>query len=329
MVAYDDVVSVKKLSTEDVKDVYDISVPNNDMFFANSVLVHNTDSIFLYIDPVLRAVLGEDYDSTTDEEKIDLTLKIVKKCADYVNEYVIKELLRYHNTPSDDSIASKYDFNFKEELVIKRALFGDVKKKYAIWQVLKEGKNIDKLAVTGFEVVRSDYPRFSREIMQDLLEAIIKKGELRTQLINRIDDYVTRYKKLLNSGSTDAGIPCVWNNRNYKVVPRHVKGMWVYNACYGPVFQPGDKGYRFELNMINTSRLSDDAKEKLQEFQTNHNKGKLVKFITIPAYKTLDTRYFEPNTNKMLDYAVYDRVDHLVDIFGINVKNTDIVTWDI
>jgi len=254
-------------------------------------------------------------------------LNVVKKCADYVNEYVIKEMLRYHNTPADDSIANKYDFNFKEELVIKRALFGDVKKKYAIWQVQKEGKNIDKLAVTGFEVVRSDYPRFSREIMSDLLDAIIKKGELRTQLIDRIDDYVTRYKKLLKSGHTDAGIPCVWNNREYKKIPRHVKGMWVYNACFGPVFQPGDKGYRFELNKLYINKFSSEVNERLTEFQTKHNKGKLIQYITIPAYHVLDTKLFEPNVDKMLDYAVYDRVDQLVDIFGINVKNTGLMTW--
>lgn len=308
--------------------VYDLAVPKYHTFFSNDILVHNTDSIFLYIDPVLKAVLGDDYDVTSNEEKVELVLKIVRKAAVYVNEYVIKRMLECHNTPSEKSQANKYDFNFKEELVIKRGLFMDTKKKYAIWAINKEGQPTDKLTVKGMEIVRSDYPRFSRDMMQDIVEKILRQGLKKTSLIKEVDSYIEKYKTLLLKGSTDAGIPCVWNAREYVKDPRPVKGMQVYNALTGKTrFKPGDKGYRFELERILINRLDDQTRTRLDALIKNGMFKKKIDTIVIPANSELDTKICVVEMDKMLDYAIYNRLQHILDLFGVNVRQTGMVTW--
>ena len=306
--------------------VYDLSIPETHMFFANDILVHNTDSIFLHLDPVLRAVLNEEYEVTSDDEKVEIVLRIIKRVAEFINKYAIKQMLSLHNTPSDKSLASIYDFRFKEELVIKRSIFLDAKKKYAIWAIQKEKEKVDKLSVTGMEVVRSDYPRYTKTMMKDLLDKILKQNISKSKMLRVIDRYVDEYTKLLREGSTDSAIPCVWNVRTYKTEPIAVRGMAVYNAIYGNVFKPGDKGYRFKLDRILINKLSETQKRELNKLKDS-GVAKEFDFIVIPDHTVLDTDLLVPDITSMLEYAVYNRLEPILDLFNIDVKNTNNVGW--
>lgn len=306
--------------------VYDVCVPETNTYFANDILVHNTDSIFLHIDPVLRAVLGSEYDVTSDDEKIEIVLQIIRRAADFLNNHAIKQMLEIHNTPSTESLANLYDFRFKEELVIKRSLFLDTKKKYALWTIQKEKERIDKLSFVGLEIVRSDYPRYTKDMMKDLLDKILKQNINKAKMLRLIDQYVEEYKALLLSGSLDAGIPCVWNSREYKTEPIAVRGMMVYNAIYGNVFSAGDKGYRYKLNSIAINSLNKKQQEALYELQRS-GRAKEFNFIVVPDNTSLDTKLLVPDITGMLDYAVYDRLSPILDLFNIDVKNTYSVGW--
>lgn len=324
-VIIDEVESIQCIGSEP-EYVYDLSIPDNHKYFANDVLVHNTDSIFVHLDPVLRSVLGEDYDVTSDEEKVEIVLKIIKRVALFINTHAIKQMLQYHYTDSTTCSGNKYDFKFKEELIIKRSVFLDTKKKYAIWAIQKENKKIDEMNVVGMEVVRSDYPRFTRNMMSDVLDKILKQNISKAKMLNVIDRYIEDYKKLLATGGIDAAIPCVWNNRDYIKEPIAVRGMQTYNAVYGPIFKPGDKGYRFKLDRININKLDTEQKNNLNALKEN---GKVKEFdtIVIPNNTSLDTSIFVPNITDMLDFAIYNRLQDLLDLFNIDVKNTNDVGW--
>lgn len=322
----DTVMSVEDLGYSD-EYVYDLCVPNNNMFFANDILVHNTDSIFLHLDPVLRSILGDEYDVTSDDEKIELVMSIIKRTAHFINKHAIIQFLDLHNSPSDSTFANKFNFKFKEELVIKRAIFLDTKKKYAIWTIQKENKRVDKLSVTGMEVVRSDYPRYTKIIMKDLLDKILKQNISKGKMLGIIDKYVEDYKKLLKEGSIDAGIPCVWNNKEYKVEPIAVRGMAVYNAIYGNVFNPNDKGYRFKLDRIFLNKLNDTQKNNLNKLKEQGIIKKEYDFIVIPEGEKLDTELFLIDIDEMVDYSIYNRIDRILELFNIDVKNTSDVGW--
>ena len=55
--------------------------------------------------------------------------------------------------------------------------------------------------------------------------------------------------------------------RTYKTEPIAVRGMAVYNAIYGNVFKPGDKGYRFKLDRILINKLSETQKRELNKLK--------------------------------------------------------------
>lgn len=308
--------------------VYDVEVSKNHMFFANDILVHNTDSIFLYIDPVLKEIYKEKFDKISDDEKAMKTLEIVKKCSEYVNNYVIKELLKYHNTPSDKSKANKYDFSFKEELVVRRSLFLEAKKKYALWIINKEGKKTDKVSITGMEVVRSDFPRYTRNMMKDIIEKIIRFGYNNMQILNVVDEYIEDYKKELNKGDFKTGVPGVWGAREYKTLTKPIRGMKIYNILFGPTFFEGDKGYVFDIVKVNPTKI-DNYEQKFKKIKEEGLllKGNSIDVITIPIGQNLDTEIFYPNIDSMLEVAVYKRLEKLIEVFQIDIRNTNILTW--
>jgi DNA polymerase elongation subunit (family B) len=91
------------------------------------------------------------------------------------------------------------DFSFKEELIIKSGLFIDSKKKYAIWVKKKEGKPIDKIEVVGIEVVRSDYPQFSRTLLSELIHMILKDKASKAKISSFVVKKISEYKKILKA----------------------------------------------------------------------------------------------------------------------------------
>ena len=324
--------SIEVITPEEPIDVYDIEMPDDDhCFFANGILVHNTDSIFTKYGDALKAIYGKDYDEISDKEKIDKVIELNESVAQYINNVMIHELLNMHNTSPTESSAKKFNFNFKQELVIRRALFLEIKKKYAIWLVSKEGKPLDKISISGIEVVRSDYPQFSRDMLNDFIEHILKKGMSQEELVLKMSDYKMKYTNLLDTGSTYAAIPSSWNKENYSQdrLPRSVKSMLIYNAIYGPTFRVMDRGYRFDLEEIDINQFSSDIQNRLTELRQSGILGKDGKIdcITIPSGSTLDTSKFRVNKDKMIDFAVNDRISNFCTIFGVKVDDPDDIGW--
>lgn len=323
--------SIEVIEPTEALDVYDLELPVDHCFFANDILVHNTDSIFTKYGDALEAIYGKEYAEIPDKEKIDKVIELNESVAQYINNVMIHELLEMHNTSPTESSAKKFNFNFKQELVIRRALFLEIKKKYAIWLVSKEGKPLDKISVSGIEVVRSDYPQFSRDMLNDFIEHILKKGITKEELVMKMCDYKDKYNELLNTGSTEAAIPSSWNKENYAQdrLPRSVKSMLIYNAIYGPTFRVLDRGYRFDLEEINIHQFDLDTQNRLTDLIQSGKMGKEGKLdsITIPSGSSLDLSKFHIDHDKMVDFAVNQRIANFCTIFGINVEDPDDLGW--
>lgn len=321
--------SVRKLpkSNEGTNIVYDIVNPHCSNFIANGMLVHNTDSMFIHLDPVVKSILGSEYDSTSEENKVDMTEKTVKQISKYINGYVVKEYLKNHNTPSEDSIAKDLDFSFKEELIIKSGLFIDSKKKYAIWVKKKEGKPIDKIEVVGIEVVRSDYPQFSRTLLSELIHMILKDKASKAKISSFVVKKISEYKKILKAGSIDGGVPSIWNaGKDYKTLTPAVKGMLLYNSLTNtPSFSPGDKGYRFTINRVKTDQAGWDRIAKI--FKNNKSDMKDLNYIVIPENKTFPFDLADIDYDAMISFAIYQRMEKILEVAGVSATNTDQVSW--
>lgn len=323
--------SIEIITPEDEVDVYDIELPVDHCFYANDILVHNTDSIFTKYGDALEAIYGKDYTEVPDKEKIEKVIELNESVAQYINNVMIHELLRMHNTSPTESSAKKFNFNFKQELVIRRALFLEIKKKYAIWLVSKEGKPLDKISVSGIEVVRSDYPQFSRDMLQDFIEHILKRGISKEELVMKMCDYKDKYVEQLKTGTIYCAVPSSWNKENYANdrLPRSVKSMLVYNAIYGPTFRVLDRGYRFDIEEINIHQFDENVQRRLTELVQSGKMGKDGKLdcITIPTNGTLDLNKFNIDYNKMLEFAVDQRIANFCEIFGIKIEDPSDLGW--
>lgn len=321
--------SIEVIETNEPVDVYDFELPVDHSFFANDILVHNTDSIFTKYGDALRSIYGDEYDDVIDTDKINKVIELNESVAQYINNTMIPQLLDKHNTSATESSAKKFNFNFKQELVIRRALFLEAKKKYATWVISKEGKKTDYIDIKGLEIVRSDYPKFSRDMMKNVVDDIIKKGITKEDLIIMLSDYKDKYIDLLKTGSTDAAVPSSWNKENYASTPRAVKSMLIYNAIYGNTFKVLDRGYRFDLENINVSQFDDQVRRRLTDLVHSGRMGKDGKIdcITIPSGSTLDTSKFTIDYNKMVGFAIDDRLKNFCEIFGIRIEDPNAISW--
>jgi len=145
-----DLTKIKKIEIIKNKDyVYDLEVEVNHRFFANKILVHNTDSIFM----------GSNKKSLEEAEKQGEELK------DYINDFFKNYIKKEYNR---DSLL---DFEF-EKVFIKffmpklRHTEAGAKKRYA-GLVIKEGK--EKLEFTGLETIRSDWTPLAKKFQEELL----------------------------------------------------------------------------------------------------------------------------------------------------------------
>ena len=323
--------SVEVIEPDYETAVYDFELPVEHNFFANDILVHNTDSIFTKYGDALLSIYGKDYDNVSDTDKIKKVIELNESVAQYINNTMIPDLLARHNTSATESIAKKFNFNFKQELVIRRAVFLETKKKYATWIISKEGKHIDDIDVKGLEIVRSDFPKFSRNMMQQVVDKILKEGVSKEDLVIMLSDYKDQYMELLKTGSTDAAIPSSWNKENYANdrLPRSVKSMLVYNAIYGSTFRVMDRGYRFDLEDINISQFDDTTRKRLTDLVSSGKMGKEGKLdcITIPSGSVLDTSKFNIDYNKMVEFAIDDRLKNFCEIYGISIDDPDAISW--
>lgn len=150
---------VQKVEEIEYKDyVYDIEVEDYHTFFANGVLAHNTDSIFLLM----------------DDKKKEQALEFMKS---------------YNATLPETMELELEDFYISGVFVGKRgAEGGGAKKKYAL---LSES---GRIKIRGFELVRRDWSNISRETQRMVLDTILKEGS-KEKAIAIVKDVVKRLRE--------------------------------------------------------------------------------------------------------------------------------------
>jgi len=212
-----------------VKDqyVYDIETEDNHNFFANGVLVHN--SLYININNFILDNIknGDNWTLLSDEEKIKYVMEISKIIEDHVNDKTYNEtqLIDYNSQVKDLKIT------FEQEKIAKTALFIK-KKKYAVWCVNEEGISVDKISVTGLEVVRSDSSQIIREKLKNILEMIMKSKSDK-ELMDIIDKNKKELKDIYPEEiAANIGVngidKYIIDGKSIKGTPWHVKGVANY-----------------------------------------------------------------------------------------------------
>jgi DNA polymerase I len=136
--------------------VYDLTTETTHRFFANNILCHNTDSVF-----VSQIHNGQ--------EALEL------------EHYLNTELIKWSKEHG-----STVNFQLKAEKVFKTLMFKPKasnrtesgKKKYAGHLIWKEGEDLDELAYMGLELKRSDNSIATKQCLQEFLDCAILKNDV-------------------------------------------------------------------------------------------------------------------------------------------------------
>lgn len=188
--------------------VYDLSIEDNDpFFFANDVLVHNTDSCYfsaVSLKPIVEAD-GLEWNK-------DNVVKLYDTISDQVNETFPAFMERaFHTTRQNGAIIKA-----GRELIADRGLF-ITKKRYALNIYDKEGKRLDvndktgKIKAMGLDLKRADTPKYVQDFLMSVLEMTLN-GKGRAEIIESVKAFKN---EMANKDSWTKGSPKSVNKLTY------------------------------------------------------------------------------------------------------------------
>lgn len=202
------------------------------------VVIVDTDSVFLPALPLVRL----SYDGNDDLILVEKTLQVATEVQTVINKSFDKYAERFHN------IKTHY-WEFKQELIARRAFFGDAKKRYAMWIINKNGLEFDELDVKGLDMVRSSFPQTFRTFQKKLIEEILHDVPVK-ELNQKIKEYKEFFKtEPLSNIMLPTSVKELSKFKyGQKGTPVHVKSAQNYNKLLelfkvesSPKFEDGDK----------------------------------------------------------------------------------------
>jgi len=238
-----------------------------------------------------------------EEQIVDLIIKESKKLQDVLNNELLDEFIKLHNIPKDKS-----KFFAKQEIVAKRGYFLDVKKRYALRIVNKEGVPVESIEEKGLVTRRSDYPSFTKDRLKVIFNYILKEDKIPFGLIiKHIKDTELEMKSFIMKGQKCIARPVSFSKelKSYKKIPYQVIGMETWNQLEYRYFTPGTKGYLFRITGV-------DPYIAPKRVQKNINKIKEFRWIAIPYEEESLPNYYKVDINSMLGLAWRDRVNEFL-----------------
>lgn len=220
------IIEIEELeSSEDY--VYDIHMKDSPhTFFANNILVHNTDSCFFT------------QNGKTNEE-----------INEWVEEFNSKALpaghvARYNNGPIDEYQMMELEY----EKDLERIYFGDSKKRY--YGIIRNLPSGDNKYIRGLNIIRKDAPNFLKDKLNELSEMAVM-GTLTVQHL------LDLRKEIEQVPLVDLGIPKKFGKRfemYEKNQPQHLKAAKFANEHLGTKITHMDIPYLFYM----ISHVEDD-----------------------------------------------------------------------
>jgi DNA polymerase, archaea type len=194
------VIKIEEIKYNDY--VYDLEIEDTHRFFANNVLVHNTDSVFMNL-------------NVNEVEKTkNIGKEIETKINNYFNKF-IKEKYKRENI-----LEIQFEKLYTKFLMpYQRGSTEGAKKRYA-GLLLDFKTNETKIDFTGLEFVRRDWTALAKKFQLELLEKIFNEEE--------VGEFIKDFVKNLKKGKYDDLLiyrkALRKNTEDYtKTTPPHVK----------------------------------------------------------------------------------------------------------
>ncbi len=215
-----DVVNHLKVSQIEYDNyVYDLEVENIHTFFANGILVHNTDSSFLL--PL-----------SDDSLPIDKLVELINKSFD--------EFSKSLGMPT-------HRFNIELDKVFSPIIMSDVKKRY-VGYITKNGKKIYKSV--GFESVRRDAAPITEMMQEDVFKLILNGANRKV-----IEKYIEQLYKDIESKKYPMemlGLPKGFSKdfNKFKVKSQWITGVEYANKSLGMTYDHFTEIQLFHIKQV-------------------------------------------------------------------------------
>jgi len=260
----------------------------------------DTDSCFF---DMSRWLQSKDPNTTPNEAK-DKILEKVRDLEDFLNKDFLTRFVKMHNINPEFSF-----LDLKQEVFAKRALFPGTKKKYALFITNREGEDVRELEIKGLDVRRSDYPAYTKQALQELLELILYNDDVNiSDILNFQKMYSDEITKKIKNGDLDVCKPVSYSKpiSSYKRVPPHVEAMEWWNQIEYDYFVPGTRGYLYKLQGVDITLMPGKVKDRYQSLLSKIGKNSIDK-IVVPIEQPSLPKYYVPDVKAMLDFAWTDR----------------------
>lgn len=278
----------------------------------------DTDSLYLCYENLLKTIDG--YETMSLDEKCNILVNLNTQFLDKYNQDFIK---KYYESRHAHSI-----HEFELETICLSGVWLDVKKRYAQILLWKDGKFFDQddlpLKVKGLEIVKSSYPKQSREALKRLVryfledtsgEYIIQRlnvkmqAELKLWLTADIEDIcgsvgVQNYTKYIIDDTSKFGLEVA------PKCPAHVRALGNYNRIRNAYNLPGDPIYGGKVKWYICSKSMDKDDRDYFAF-------------TAKNYPKWADQYAPPNRKAMFQQMVLDPFNRILEAIGLQKLNID------
>jgi DNA polymerase I len=209
--------------------VYDIEVEDTHRFFANNILVHNTDSVLCELGLEIK-----------DLDDLIAKSKVIEKILNKSYDIFARDQLH----------VDKHFFSTKFEKVYRRFFQAGKKKRYAGHLVWKEGVVADKIDIVGFETKRSDTPKLSKKVLEKII-VLLLNGSDHATVKGYIKEVIRNYRKGVYP-LEEIGIPSgiTKDFKEYKNNDIRVRSAKYSNTYLHTDFKKGSKPKRIYVKQI-------------------------------------------------------------------------------
>jgi hypothetical protein len=204
-------------------------------------------------------------------------------------------------------------------------MFKDVKKRYAIHVLDKEGERVNEMVIKGMETRRSDTPKYIQEFLEEMITAVGKHDKEYEYIKNKVEAFRSEFRKL---PEWRRGTPCRVSN-----VMINTKKLDAYERAIESGFV-GVKKPRTHWSVPasrNTNILIDRFEEKALDYIRDGDKAEILYLLPNEYdFRTVAIKVDEVYVPEWFKELPFDNEKHERKLVYRKMQNVvgDIMDWE-